>query len=45
MKLQLVEYQLNMKKQDYILFERNVPFKFEKAMHMNIQIIGMPYDS
>lgn len=27
---------------DYLLFERNIPFKFEKAAHMNVQIIGLP---
>ena len=26
---------------DYLLFERNVAFKFEKAAHMNIQVIGL----
>lgn len=30
---------------DYIAFERNVPFKFQKAAHMNLQIIATPYDS
>eukprot|EP00347_Sterkiella_histriomuscorum_P005571 403356100 len=30
---------------DYILFERNVPFKFQKALHMNLQIIALPSDS
>jgi hypothetical protein len=26
---------------DYIVFERNVPFSFSKAAHMNLQIIGL----
>lgn len=29
---------------DYVLFERNSPFKFEKAAHMNLQIIALPQD-
>ena len=33
------------KQLDYLLFERNVPFKFEKAAHMNVQIVGMPSSS
>ena len=30
---------------DYILFERNMPFKFAKAAHMNTQVIGIPSNS
>jgi hypothetical protein len=26
---------------DYLVFERNVPFSFSKAAHMNLQIIGL----
>jgi len=32
----LIDYIINVKRQDYLLFERNSPFKFEKAAHMNI---------
>ena len=28
-------------KMDYLMFERNIAFKFAKAAHMNIQIIGL----
>ena len=38
----LIDYLTNVKQLDYVLFERNSPFKFEKAAHMNIQIIGLP---
>ena len=27
---------------DYIVFERNSPFRFKKAAHMNIQVIAVP---
>jgi diadenosine tetraphosphate (Ap4A) HIT family hydrolase len=28
--------------QDYFIFERNLPLKFENAMHMNLQVISLP---
>jgi hypothetical protein len=28
-------------KMDYLLFERNTQFKFAKAAHMNVQVIGL----
>ena len=40
----LIDYILNTKRMDYLLFERNSPFKFEKAAHMNIQIIALQSD-
>ena len=40
----LINYILNTKRMDYLLFERNSPFKFEKAAHMNIQIMALPPD-
>ncbi len=40
----LLDYIVNTKKMDYFLFERNSPFKFEKAAHMNTQIIALPQD-
>ena len=40
----LIEYLTNVKQMDYFMFERNSPFKFEKAAHMNIQIMGLPKD-
>jgi hypothetical protein len=30
---------------DFIIFERNTPFKFSNAAHMNTQIIGIPQSS
>ena len=42
MRQQLVDYLTIKKGMDYILFERNVPFKFQKAAHMNVQLIGLP---
>ena len=27
-----------------MIFERNTPFKFQKAAHMNVQIIGLASD-
>lgn len=36
------KYLLERRKMDYFLFERNMPFRFEKAAHMNIQVIGFP---
>jgi len=38
----LLDYITNVKRMDYVLFERNSPFKFEKAAHMNIQIVALP---
>ena len=32
----ILDYIMNVKRMDYFLFERNSPFKFEKAAHMNI---------
>ena len=29
------------KKMDWLVFERNCEFKFSKAAHMNVQIIGL----
>ena len=26
---------------DYVIFERNIAFKFAKAAHMNVQVIGL----
>ena len=40
----LIDYILKVKQMDYLLFERNSPFKFEKAAHMNIQIMALPKD-
>ena len=40
----IIEYLVNVKNLDYILFERNTPFKFSKAAHMNLQIIGLKSD-
>ena len=40
----LLDFIINTKKMDYFLFERNSPFKFEKAAHMNTQIIALPQD-
>lgn len=45
MKADIVELISSKKGMDYVMFERNVPFKFEKALHMNAQIIGLPSDS
>ena len=42
MKQSIVEYLLQDKSLDYLLFERNIPFNFQKAAHMNVQIIGLP---
>ena len=38
----ILDYITNVKRMDYVLFERNSPFKFEKAAHMNLQIIALP---
>jgi len=27
---------------DYFIFERNLPLKFENALHMNLQVISLP---
>ena len=40
----LLDYIMNVKRMDYVMFERNSPFKFEKAAHMNIQIVALPSD-
>lgn len=32
----LIDYIIQVKRMDYLLFERNSPFKFEKAAHMNV---------
>ena len=40
----LLDYIMNVKHMDYLMFERNSPFKFEKAAHMNIQILALPSD-
>jgi galactose-1-phosphate uridylyltransferase len=42
LKQDLVDYILLDKQLDYILFERNIPFSFHKAAHMNVQIIALP---
>ena len=39
-KTKLVEYIATLK-MDYLLFERNIAFKFAKAAHMNVQFIGL----
>jgi diadenosine tetraphosphate (Ap4A) HIT family hydrolase len=39
-KTKLLAY-LDSRKMDYLVFERNTPFKFSKAAHMNVQIIGL----
>ena len=31
------------KKMNFLIFERFIPFKFQKAVHLNLQIIGFPY--
>jgi diadenosine tetraphosphate (Ap4A) HIT family hydrolase len=36
MKSSIVEYLLQDKSLDYLLFERNIPFNFQKAAHMNV---------
>lgn len=36
---------LNERSMDFVLFERNMPFKFQKAAHMNTQIVGLPSDT
>ena len=36
LKKDLIDYLTNKRKLDYILFERNIPFKFQKASHMNV---------
>jgi len=41
LKQQLIDYLTNKRQMDYIVFERNVPFSFSKAAHMNLQIIGL----
>jgi diadenosine tetraphosphate (Ap4A) HIT family hydrolase len=33
------------KHMDYIFFERNMPFNFAKAAHMNLQIIALPSET
>ena len=38
----LVNYITKHDKNDYFIFERNLPLKFENAMHMNIQVISIP---
>ena len=35
----------HLKNKDYIVFERNMPFSFQKAAHMNLQIVGLDSDS
>ena len=40
----LIDYLTNVKRMDYLIFERNSPFKFEKAAHMNLQVLGLPQD-
>jgi len=29
---------------NFLIFERFIPFKFQKAVHLNLQIIGFPYE-
>lgn len=41
MKQGIVDYLLQEKSLDYLIFERNIPFNFQKAAHMNVQIIGL----
>ena len=36
------EYLVGNRSMDYFVFERNMPFKFSKAAHMNIQVVGFP---
>ena len=43
-KQKLVDYISNESRTDYMLFERNTPFKFQKAAHLNLQIIGLASD-
>ena len=31
-------------KMNFLIFERFIPFKFSKAVHLNLQIIGIPYE-
>jgi len=35
---------LKEKKMNFLIFERFIPFKFQKAVHLNLQIIGFPYE-
>ena len=44
LKQKILEYISNESRTDYMLFERNTPFKFQKAAHMNLQIIGLASD-
>ena len=41
-KKMLIDYITEHDKNDYFVFERNLPLKFENAMHMNIQVISIP---
>jgi len=42
MKKMLIDYIVQHDKNDYFIFERNLPLKFENAMHMNLQVISLP---
>lgn len=42
MKKMLVNYITEVDKNDYFIFERNLPLKFENAMHMNLQVVSLP---
>ncbi|TNV85145.1 hypothetical protein FGO68_gene10308 [Halteria grandinella] len=42
LKQDLVDYIVQERQMDYLLFERNIPFNFQKAAHMNVQLIGLP---
>jgi len=41
----LCEYFTKELKMEYLIFERYIPFSFEKAMHLNLQVFGIPLDA
>lgn len=45
LKQRVIAYITAEKHMDYIVFERNMPFNFAKAAHMNIQIIALPSET
>lgn len=42
LKQSLINFIEKVDKNDYFIFERNLPLKFENAMHMNLQVISLP---
>lgn len=41
-KLMLMNFITKNDNNDYFVFERNLPLKFENAMHMNLQVLSLP---